>query len=81
MLSWPKNAMSAANATAPTKLPTNTMAQLRASAPQVILRWMAAVTMRELPVNSSVPSRMTIMSPKGKMSPDTSRTSPALSSA
>ena len=79
MFSWPKNAMQAARATAPTRLPRNTMPQLRKSRPQVIWPSMAAVTMSALPVNSSVPMRMTIMRPTGKMSPDMSRTSPAFS--
>lgn len=53
------------------------MAQLRASLPQVMRPSMAAVTMSALPVKSSVPSRMTIMRPMGKIRPETKRTIPA----
>ena len=81
MFNCPKNAMQAARATAPTRLPANTMPQLRSRRPQVMRPSSAAVIMRALPVNSSVPMRMTIMSPTGKMRPDTRRTMPALSRA
>ncbi len=81
MFSWPKNAMSAASATAPTKLPRNTRPQLRSSSFQVILPETAAVTISALPVNSSVPRSTTIIRPTGKMRPETRRTMPASSRA
>ena len=81
MSSCPKKAMQAASATAPTKLPAYTTTQLRRSCPHVMRRAIAAVTMSALPVNSSVPSKMTMISPMGKTAPDTSLVMPVSVSA
>ena len=57
------------------------MPQLRSRSFHEILPDTAAVTMSALPVKSSVPKRMTIIRPMGKMRPDTRRTMPAFSRA
>ena len=55
------------------------MTQLRSSWPHVMSPWIAAVTIRALPVNSSVPSMMTMIRPTGNSRPETRRTIAALS--
>ena len=75
----PEANTAAAMARAPTKLPTYTTAQLRASATSRTLRLAAAITMSMLPVNNSAPPTTTRMRPSEKLRPPMSREIPGAS--
>ena len=61
---------------APTKLPTKTMPQLRNIWAVVTLRAAQAITIRLLPVNSSAPATTTRIRPKQKTRPPRRRFTP-----
>jgi len=60
----------------PTRLPDQTMAQLRSSLPVLTFFAAQAMTIRLLPVNSSAPATTTRMRPRQKTRPPSRRFTP-----
>jgi len=75
-VSRPENAMSATIVSAPARLPKYAKSQLRRRLARLTRPSTQAMTIRQLPVNSSAPATTTRISPVEKIKPPSSRAGP-----